>query len=86
MALRWLTQNPGRQLLTSSFHPVEDDQWADPARWHVAELDKGATFESLFYLLAGKKQRQAAAGLSALLQTRGVAFSLPLSNLVCQVR
>ena len=56
MSLAWLTKNPGRQLLTSSFHPVEDDKWADPAGWHIDELHKASTFESIFYLLAGKKQ------------------------------
>ena len=24
----WLTSNPGRQILTGSFHPVDDDLWA----------------------------------------------------------
>eukprot|EP01132_Coremiostelium_polycephalum_P005506 gene5506-6860_t len=25
--IEWVTQNPGRQLLTGSFHPVDDDKW-----------------------------------------------------------
>lgn len=29
--LNWLQENPGRQLLTGSFHPVTDDQWTDDA-------------------------------------------------------
>eukprot|EP01129_Flabellula_baltica_P012849 TRINITY_DN5867_c0_g1_i1.p1 TRINITY_DN5867_c0_g1~~TRINITY_DN5867_c0_g1_i1.p1 ORF type:complete len:1757 (+),score=367.23 TRINITY_DN5867_c0_g1_i1:16-5286(+) len=29
--LEWLTQNPGTQLLTGSFHPVSDDKWFDDA-------------------------------------------------------
>ena len=24
----WLTSNPGRQILTGSFHPIDDDLWA----------------------------------------------------------
>jgi hypothetical protein len=29
--LTWLTENPGRQLLTGSFHPVSDERWTDGA-------------------------------------------------------
>ncbi|EFA81102.1 hypothetical protein PPL_05938 [Heterostelium album PN500] len=29
--ITWVTQNPGRQLLTGSFHPVNDEQWASSA-------------------------------------------------------
>lgn len=27
--IRWLSDNPGRQLMTGSFHPVDDNQWDD---------------------------------------------------------
>ena len=29
--LQWITQNPGRQILTGSFHPISDDQWFEDA-------------------------------------------------------
>jgi hypothetical protein len=29
--LAWITENPGRQLLTGSFHPIEDEEWYDEA-------------------------------------------------------
>jgi hypothetical protein len=28
----WLTSNPGRQILTGSFHPVPPENWADKVR------------------------------------------------------
>ena len=85
VVLTWLTKNPGRQLLTSSFHPVDDEHWEDRAGWHIGELSAGSTFESLFYLLACKKLQQASVGLSSALRHFGVEFSAEISEIVCQV-
>lgn len=37
--LKWLIENPGRQLLTGSFHPVSDDNWDKEA--YLSEAQKG---------------------------------------------
>lgn len=37
--LKWLTENPGRQLLTGSFHPISDANWDKEA--YVSEGQKG---------------------------------------------
>lgn len=29
----WVIQNPGRQMFTGSFHPLEDTEWEDRASW-----------------------------------------------------
>jgi len=100
VSLHWLTSNPGRQLLTSSFHPIEDDVWSvscqslicsstccrdDRQSWHIDEILKGHTFESIFYLLAVKKvQFVAPAGFSALLLESGVSMSAAVSSIICQ--
>src|SRR5258706_532041 len=44
MFLSWMTDDPGRQLLTSSFHPINDGEWA-------AQAYLGAT-EKLFKAIA----------------------------------
>lgn len=37
--IRWLTENPGRQLLTGSFHPVTDENWDKEA--YIAQSQQG---------------------------------------------
>lgn len=60
--ISFVEKNPGAQLLTGSFHPVEDDkvlssrfeyaycglQWAQLSTWHVAEKPPSDSFEALF--------------------------------------
>ena len=41
--LKWVTENPGRQILTGSFHPVTDDQWYSDAYAYWSEIP-GASF------------------------------------------
>ena len=82
----WLTKNPGAQLLTGSFHPVDDDAWDDRRSWHVDALRTGDTLESLFYLLALQKQQRAPAALVTLLSTFGVSFNVNVSTIICQVQ
>jgi len=37
--LKWLTENPGRQLLTGSFHPIDDDNWYNEAYGAFNDLE-----------------------------------------------
>eukprot|EP00339_Tiarina_fusa_P029651 CAMPEP_0117004946 /NCGR_PEP_ID=MMETSP0472-20121206/5747_1 /TAXON_ID=693140 ORGANISM="Tiarina fusus, Strain LIS" /NCGR_SAMPLE_ID=MMETSP0472 /ASSEMBLY_ACC=CAM_ASM_000603 /LENGTH=1154 /DNA_ID=CAMNT_0004706065 /DNA_START=652 /DNA_END=4116 /DNA_ORIENTATION=- len=36
--LKWLTENPGRQILTGSFHPVQDNEWETDAYKSWSEI------------------------------------------------
>ena len=51
--ITWLTQDVGRQLLTGSFHPLDDNQWSDAIAWHISLTRSPSgvprhTFASLF--------------------------------------
>lgn len=37
--LKWLSENPGRQLLTGSFHPIDDDNWYNEAYGAFNDLE-----------------------------------------------
>lgn len=51
--LSWMTTNPGRQLLTGSFHPLDEQQaqdvWEDRRSWDLNELNKALAFPALFH-------------------------------------
>jgi hypothetical protein len=38
--IKWITDNPGHQMLTGSFHPVEDSAWEDKENWAQGYLPK----------------------------------------------
>ena len=42
--LRWVTENPGRQILTGSFHPVNDNEWWNDA-YRSWEQPENATLQ-----------------------------------------
>jgi hypothetical protein len=70
VSLAWLTVDPGRQLLTGAFHPIDDDQWEQRHEWQmgVEPLDLGgATFPSLMSLLQRRYASLAATGLEMVL-------------------
>ena len=47
-AVEWVTDNPGGQLLTGSFHPVRDEDWADRHSWDRRWAPTGAGLANLF--------------------------------------
>lgn len=64
--IAWLAENPGRQLLTGSFHPVDDDRWHDGVYVTdgvlvrvVAALRTGAPLGSLAALSGAAVPRRA---------------------------
>jgi hypothetical protein len=38
--IKWITENPGRQMMTGSFHPIEDSAWEDKENWALGYLPK----------------------------------------------
>jgi hypothetical protein len=82
--LKWLTQDVGRQLLTGSFHPIDDNKWSDVITWHksLTQSPNGVprhTFASLFGAL-----RQANTAICAkvfLTNTTSSFFSTHLTDL-----
>jgi len=51
IALNWRVENPGgQQLLTGSFHPLDDDKWEQREGWHIHST-LADSFSELFIML-----------------------------------
>ena len=50
-SIKWTTENPGGQLFTGSFHPLNDSMWEDRSSWDIRVRPKEPrTFPEIFTL------------------------------------
>ena len=49
VSIQWITENPGGQLFTGSFHPLNDSLWEDRSSWDMrAHPKEPRTFSEIF--------------------------------------
>ena len=57
--LDWMIENPGKQMFTGSFHPIEDQSWEDRQNWDSkVPLGPVSTFRDIFMAQKAVKTKE----------------------------